>query len=204
MPCLRARWLPFLLTATLLTAGCGSSGGDPAPTNPFGFDFDRSDYPQIVTLPLAALREDRPTTVGEQDGGVQAALFQRVFDDAITPKDTPFDADWDTLYGLYRNGQGDPRVATRFFLAYEVVENPTAGTCTVTIHLIEGLPYDPDRPALATYMGSAMVGEIDRDGDPIDILAQCSELAAHRAFDALHAAGHFDEGWSSGPPAHMQ
>lgn len=184
----------------LLLAACGSSGSTAPPASPF--DFERSDYPQVVVLPLAAFREDRPTN-GEADAAVQSALFERIDTQARTDQDTPFQADWDTMLGLLSNGMGDQRVATRYFLAYEVVHHPTNGTCSVTIHLIEGLPHDSTRPALAQFVGTAMLGENDRDGQLITVPGECAQEAAQRAFDLLHAAGHFDSGWSLGPPAHM-
>lgn len=189
------------LTACLLLAACGSGGGGEDP-NPHGFRFDISDYNQVVVVPLAAFREDRPTD-GDADGSVQSALFGRIRTEATNARDIPFQADWDTLLGLHANGRPDDRIPTRFFLAYEVEHDPTSGACTVRIHVIEGLPYDPNRAPLATYEGSAMIGDVDRAGDPIGVPGQCSQEAAHVAFDALILGGHFAQGWSSGPPAHM-
>ncbi len=185
-----------------LVAGCGSSSGSGEDPNPYGFNFDRSLYPQIVTVPRTAFEEDRMTN-GDDDDGVAAALFDRIRADTMTPSDDPFHADWDTLIGLASNGRPDDRVVTRFFLVYEVEHNPTAGTCTVRIRVIEGLPYDPQRAPLATYEGSATLGAMDRDGEVISVPTQCSQEAAHVAFDALLLGGHFGEGWSEGPPAHM-
>ena len=196
----RAPALLAVLVLGLVAAGCGSSSS--SDDNPYGFNFDRSDYNQVVAVPLAAFRENRPTN-GDDDGGVEAALFARVRDDGTTMRDTPFQADWDTMIALVGNGRSDDRIPTRFFLAYEVEHNPTAGTCTVRIHVIEGLPFDPNRAALATYEGSAALGAMDRDGELITTEGQCSEEAAHVAFDALLLGGHFGEGWSVGPPAHM-
>lgn len=135
-----------------LLAACGSSSSSSG--NPYGFDFDRFDYNGVVALPLTAFREDRPTN-GDEDGGVQAALFERVRDDATNMTDIPFQADWNTMLGLLANGQPDDRIAMRFFLAYEVEHNPTAGTCTVRIHVIEGVRH-PTRG-----------GEVHRQAPPL-------------------------------------
>ena len=190
---------PWLM---LLLAACGSSSSSTDDGNPFGFDFDRFDYNGVVPVPLSAFREDRKTN-GDDDAGVAAALFERVRADATNMTDIPFQGNWDMMLDLVSNGQPDDRIPMRFFLAYEVEHNPTAGTCTVRIHVIEGLPYDASRPALATYTGMATLGAMDREGQVITTPIECSEEATHVAFDALLLGAHFAEGWSRGPPAHL-
>ena len=192
----------FSLVGALLTgllAACGSSG---TPPTDHGFRFDISDYPGIVVLPLEAFREGRPTDAGDNTF-VASPIIQRVRQGADTASDDPFIRDWDTMLGLASNGMGDDRHTTRFYLAYEVMSNPSSGMCTVTIHVIEGLPYDPMRAPLASYSASAMLGETHHDGFEIVTLAGCENEAAHRAAGVLLAAPHFDDGWSSGPPDHM-
>ena len=182
----------------LLVAGCGGGGGDPGPR----FDFERSDYPAIVIVPLAALQEGRPTASYDERRPA-TGLFNTVRPAADTATDEPFMMDWDTMLGLASNGMGDSRDVVRYYLAYEIVEEPTSGVCTVRVHVIEGLPFDPFRAPVRTFEASAMLGETHRAGFTITSPGECADEASWRAGEAIAASGFFEEGWSRGPPDHQ-
>ncbi|MCA9316207.1 MAG: hypothetical protein KDB73_12025 [Planctomycetes bacterium] len=195
---LRARWSAFALAALVLLAACG--GGGSSSKSPF--DFDRSDYPGIVIVPLAAMQERRPTE-SFSERVPYSGLFNTVRPAADTASDDPFMMDWDTLLGLEANRGTNELDVVRYFLAYEVVESPSAGTCTVIVHVIEGLPFDPTRPPVQSFMGTATYGTQHRAGFTISTPNECADEAAWLAGEAIAASGFFENGWSSGPPDHQ-
>ena len=190
-----------LLVLGVLVACGGSSNNSSSGFNEFGFDFDRFAYPGIVVVPLDAYQQGRATTAGDNTNP-ESPIIQFLRGAAETANDDPFIADWDTLIGLASNGRDD-RDVMRFYLVYEVMTNPTAGTCVVTIHVFEGLPYDPTRPSIATYTGNAMFGEPHHSGEfDITTPGTCENEAGHRAAMALAAGPHFADGWSTARPQH--
>ena len=185
----------FVLVAVLAMASCGSSGDDSP------FDFDRSDYPGIVVLPLDAYRENRPTEPGD-DTGPESPIIESVRAAAETRSDFPFIVDWNTMLGLAANGMGDDRDVQRYYLAYEVTSTPSQAGCTVVVHVFEGLPFDPQRAELTRFEVTVDFGEQHRDGFTIQTPGECENEAGHRVVEAMESAGFFPEGWSRGPPAH--
>lgn len=188
----------LLLGLVLAACGGSSSSGD-GDDDPF--DFDRFDYNGIVLLPFDAYREGRATTP-DDPFLPKSVLFAKLFYDAANDTDVPFFGDWDTMLGLEEDGRGSFRDAMRFYVTYQVTSDPTSGRCVVTLDVFEGLPYDPDRPSLDFYQGAAEIGEVDAEGQPITDENECVQEATRRAYALLLAAGHFDEGWSRGEPAH--
>lgn len=193
---LRSGRAVLALAASVLVA-CGGGGGRKSP-----FDFDRSDYPSIVIVPLAAMQDRRPTE-SYAERVPYSGLYNTVRPAADTPNDDPFMMDWDTLLGLEANRGTNELDVVRYFLAYEVVDSPSAGTCTVIVHVIEGLPFDPDREPVQTFMGTATYGTQHRAGFTITSPNECADEAAWLAGEAIAAAGFFENGWSSGPPDHQ-
>lgn len=195
----------FLVGVLLLSfTACGGGGSSSAPApSPFNFDFDRFSYPGIVVLPLATYQSGDPNPPG-LDRFAESPIINAVRTAAANATDLPFLADWDTMRGLDANGYGDDRDVMRFYLAYEVSGSPSSNNCTVTIHVFEGLPYDPSRSAIATYAATVTYGDTHRDGSVINDPSLCEDEAAHRATQALIAGGHFAEGWSNAAPQHSQ
>ena len=187
----------------LFLGACGGGGSSlQAPPDDPGFDFERSTYPGIVVVPLAAMQEGRPTADYDERSPA-VGIEDHVRDAADTARDRPFMMDWDTILGLASSGRGDQRDVVRYYLAYEVVHDPTAGTCTVTLHVIEGLPFDPFRAPVRNFQATAAFGEQHRAGFTITTPGECRDEAAHRAGEAIAASGFFEEGWSVGPPDHL-
>jgi hypothetical protein len=156
----------------------------------------------VTLVPLAALRANR-TTTAEDETFPEPVIFNRLKELAFAdPQDDPLVSDWDTLIRIAERGDGEWRDLVRYFLAYEVTETPSTGECTVTIHVIEGLPFDPARPPVGSYTASASMGELDRDGNVIATRSECIAEATHRAMNALLGDAWFDPGWTRGPPAH--
>lgn len=195
--CARRGVLPLVIAALLLVPACGGGGGERSP-----FDFDRSDYPGIVIVPLAAMQERRPTA-DFSERVPYTGLFNTVRPAADTASDDPFMMDWDTLLGLESNRGTNELDVVRYFLAYEVVDSPSAGTCTVLVHVIEGLPFDATRPPVQTFTGTAAYGSQHRAGFTITAPNECADEAAWLAGEAIAASGFFGNGWSSGPPDHL-
>jgi hypothetical protein len=189
-------WILACMGGAALVAGCGSSA---APAS--GFDFERFAYPGIVPVPRAAFEEGRPTTASDNTIA-SGPLIEELRTGADTPSDDPVLVDWNNLMGLVSNGQDD-RDVQRFYLVYDIESNPTSGQCTVTVRVIEGLPYDPARAPIATYSGTAALGEAHRDGSTITTTGQCENEAAHRAGEAILAGALFTDGWSLRPPSHV-
>jgi hypothetical protein len=185
--------LTFL--AALLLASCGGGSSEPQ------FDFVGSVYPEITIVPLAAFRENRLTNATEETLP-SAVIFNRVKADASTARDTPLFSDWDTLIHIAARGEGEWRDSVRYFLAYEIIESPTSGECTVRIHVIEGLPFDPTRAPVGIYSGTSRIGDPSLDGPPVTGPSECIIDATKRALNALFGDVWFDEGWSLGPPEH--
>lgn len=185
-----------VLAGIAFLAACGGSS-----TSSTRFDFQRSTYPGICIVPLAAMQEGRMTS-GNLERAPVSGIDNAVRAAADTATDTPFMMDWDTILGLASNGMGDDRDVVRYYLAYEITSSPTSNTCTVKVNVIEGLPFDPTRAPVAVFQASATIGEMHHAGFTIASEYECVDEAGYRVGNMIAASSFFAPGWSEGPPAH--
>jgi hypothetical protein len=185
----------LLGVTALVLAACGGGSSEPQ------FVFEDTPWRELTLVPLAAFRENRLTSAAEETLP-EPVLFNLIRAQVFDPSEEPLISDWNTLIHIAARGEGEWRDGVRYFLAYEVIESPTSGECTVRIHLIEGLPFDPARPPVAIYGGTSRIGDASVEGPPVTGASECIIDATKRAFSALMADARFAPGWSLGPPDH--
>ena len=186
------RWAVLVLVTV---TSCGGGGSDDP--DEFGLDFDRFDYNAIAILPREAFEQARQTAPADQTVPT-SRLRERIRDLATNSQDTPFLVDWNNYVGT-----GQSIHTIRYFVVYETTWSPSGG-CTLRVDIVEGLPWNPARPAVASYEVMVAVGEQHHEGSTISSESECLDEAADRVADAMDMADQFPMGWMRGPPQHAQ
>ena len=167
------------------------------PTGRNYFDCDESTYPDVTYLSEEDYQNGTAHMmqgVGKA-GGIASALFRglRNYNPDINFRDA----------GIFNHPFLTPH-AIRYFITWEHSYDPETNTCTVTLRVYDGMPYDPSREPQLTVEANASFGEESACGwYEVDTERMCYHLAGKRATQKLIDSGLFSEGFEHTCPDHL-